>query len=172
MFLLPLLFTIIALSGHAVLSSVPPKNILLILTDDQGLYDIGYNNPDFNTPTLDSLKENGLNLGKYYSSTSCSPARSALMTGLSVQKAGLGDGAFLPFSQYDTLNSSLQLLPQYLKTLNYSTVGIGKWHLGGTHYSGWPTHRGFDEWFGIVGGKINFVVLIFFAVLNKYCSHN
>ena len=70
MFLLPLLFTIIALSGHAVSSSVPPKNILLILTDDQGLYDIGYNNPDFNTPTLDSLKENGLNLGKHYSSTS------------------------------------------------------------------------------------------------------
>ena len=153
MFLVALLLTISALYGHTA-SLVPPKNILLILTDDQGLYDIGYNNPDFDTPTLDFLKANGLHLGKYYTSSNCSPARSALMTGLSAQKTGLGDGAFIPFSQYDTLNSSLQLLPQYLKTLNYSTIGIGKWHLGGTYYSGWPTHRGFDEWFGIVGGKI------------------
>lgn len=135
-------------------STAAPKNILLILTDDQGLYDVGYNNPDFNTPTIDALKANGLNLPKYYTTTTCSPARSSLLTGLSAQKAGTADGAFLPFSQYDTLNSSLLLLPQYLKTLNYRTVGIGKWHLGGTHFASLPTQRGFDEFFGILGGEL------------------
>lgn len=147
-----LIFICIALTQFSF-SVATQKNVLLILTDDQGLYDVGYNNPEFNTPTIDALKANGLNLPKYYTSTNCSPARSALLTGLSVQKVGTADGAFSSFSQYDTLNSSLQLLPQYLKTLNYNTVGIGKWHLGGTHISGWPTNRGFDEFFGIIGGS-------------------
>eukprot|EP01035_Chromulina_nebulosa_P040100 gene40100-54213_t len=149
--MLPILLLVI-LTRFEVAFSVSPKHVVVILTDDQGLHDIGYNNPAFNTPTLDALKANGLNLGKYYTSSNCSPARSSLMTGLSAQKAGNGDGAFIPFSQYDTLNSSLQLLPQYLKTLDYRTVGIGKWHLGGTSVSGLPTNRGFDEWFGILGG--------------------
>mmetsp|Transcript_33291 Transcript_33291/g.48186 ORF Transcript_33291/g.48186 Transcript_33291/m.48186 type:complete len:707 (-) Transcript_33291:479-2599(-) len=147
------LILLCAIISQFYFATAAPKNVLLILTDDQGLNDVGYNNPEFNTPTIDTLKANGLNLPKYYTSTNCSPARSALLTGLSVQKTGTADGAFLPFSQYDALNSSLKLLPEYLKTLNYRTVGIGKWHLGGTQYSGWPTNRGFDKWFGILGGS-------------------
>jgi len=40
---------------QSAFSVASPKNILVILTDDQGLNDVGYNNPEFNTPTIDAL---------------------------------------------------------------------------------------------------------------------
>ena len=157
--MLPFLFAlnfIVAVLGSedtSKSSCTSKKNVIIILTDDEGYSDIGYNNPLFSTPTIDALKADGLNLEKYYATSNCSPSRAALLTGKSAQNVGLADGAFMPYSNYDTLNPTVKLLPEYLKELNYRSVGIGKWHLGSTQLSGWPVNRGFDYWYGITGGK-------------------
>ena len=138
-------------------ASSKKKHVVVIITDDQGFNDVGYSNPKFSTPTIDRLKSDGLFLKKYYAASNCSPTRAALLTGRTVQNVGLADGAYLPFSNYDRLDPSLKLLPEYLKSLNYRTIALGKWHLGGSNLTGWPTNRGFDYFYGIIGGE--FVVI-------------
>ena len=59
-----------------------PLNILLIVVDDLGWSDVGFHNPQINTPNLDHLASEGVILDNYYVQPSCTPTRAALLTGL------------------------------------------------------------------------------------------
>ena len=83
-----LLLGILLLAGC---SQSPEKpNIILIMTDDQGFGDIGFNgNPVIKTPALDALKEQSVNFTQFYVSPVCAPTRSSLMTGRQSIKTGV-----------------------------------------------------------------------------------
>lgn len=153
-------FVLASCSNSLALSSAQPEprtqkprspNIVVILSDDLGWGDVGYHGSDIKTPTLDGLAKRGVELDRYYTYAVCSPTRAALMTGRSSLETGV-DG---PLAFKETLPLNLTLLPQHLKGLNYQTVMIGKWHLGKSKPEEMPFKRGFDYFYGFLGGFIN-----------------
>ena len=106
-------------------------NILLIITDDQGLdasaqYSYSADLP--NTPNLDALAEQGIVFDNAWATPGCTTTRASILTGMHGVNSGV---SFIPAK----LDTSLQTLPKYLKadalTSNYQTAVFGKWHLGG-----------------------------------------
>ena len=65
-------------------------NILLIMSDDMGISDIGCYGGEINTPALDKLAEDGLRFSQFYNAARCCPTRASLLTGLYPHQAGIG----------------------------------------------------------------------------------
>ncbi|WP_422351097.1 sulfatase [Flagellimonas sp.] len=118
-------------------------NIILIMGDDHGYEETGYNgHPFIKTPVLDEMAEHGLVLDRFYSAhPSCSPTRGSVITGRHPNR-------------YGTLSAGYSIRPeeisiaQLLKKAGYSTGHFGKWHLGPVKEES-PTNpgaMGFDTW--------------------------
>ena len=124
-----------------------PPNIILILADDLGYGDLSCYGSEISTPNLDAMAAAGVKFNHFYSASPvCSPARAALMTGRYPTRVGVPSvlGPRTPGG----LSLDETTLAQVLKSANYSTACIGKWHLGtGEGYM--PTARGFDKFFGL-----------------------
>lgn len=132
-----------------VFAAAPP-NIVVIVADDLGYADVGFNpahGPEVVTPHLDRLaKESVICRQGYVTGNVCSPTRTALMTGRYQQRLGLytaGEaGSGVPMQE--------KIFPQFLQPAGYTSMQIGKWHLGPTpEWS--PALRGFAEVFGFLG---------------------
>ena len=67
-----------------------PPNIVLIMSDDMGYSDIGCYGGGIDTPTLNSLAENGLRFTQFYNTARCCPTRAALLSGVYQHQAGIG----------------------------------------------------------------------------------
>lgn len=138
-------FAIIAdLRAESTVRSVP--NILLILADDLGWSDLGCYGGEIATPHLDRLAKGGLRFTQFYNSARCSPTRAAILTGLHPHQAGF------PNLQ-GTLPKHCVTLPEALRPAGYQTFMVGKWHLSEQTS---PTGRGFDEFYGMLGGYNTF----------------
>jgi len=137
-------------------------NIVLILADDLGYADTGvYGCKDFPTPHIDSLARNGIRFtNAYVSAPYCSPTRAGLLTGRYQQRFG---HEFNPHATRrflarggDPRKAGLPLsettLADRLKASGYVTGIVGKWHLGSRDESFHPLRRGFQEFFGFLGG--------------------
>ena len=141
-------------------------NVLFILMDDLGWGDVSLNGAIYETPNIDSIGENGLNLTNFYSAYSvCSPARFAALTGRYPYR-GYADNVIYPtvdtlspFAQTRIFNSIEMgnnadgmlgdeiTVAETFKAAGYSTGAFGKWHLG--DYGEYlPTNQGFDYFYG------------------------
>ncbi len=152
---------LILLSSFAILHSsfAAPPNILILLADDLGYADLGVQGcTDIPTPHIDSIAKNGVRCTSgYVSSCMCSPSRAGLMTGRSQSRFGHeinwegngpSGGKGLPLTE--------KTFPQLLKAGGYRTGAVGKWHLGNEpHFH--PLARGFDEFFGFLGGSHDYL---------------
>ncbi|MFW5915891.1 MAG: arylsulfatase [Bacteroidota bacterium] len=121
-------------------------NIILILADDMGYSDIGCYGGEINTPNLDRLAEEGMRFTQFYNTAKSAPTRACLLTGLYHQQ-----------SENLRLTDNNITLAEALRSAGYTTLMSGKWHLG--HWQeekGTPVDRGFDRFFGFLGGAINF----------------
>ena len=133
-------------------------NVLLIIMDDMGYGDLGsYGVPDAKTPNIDRLAREGVKLTDFYANgANCSPTRTALMTGRYQQRYAIE----MPFGERPDddqrgLPASGTSLPALLKSRGYATALIGKWHLGWKPEFG-PNRHGFDEFWGFLGGFLDF----------------
>ena len=136
------------LGGQSNFAQSPkPPNIVLMLADDLGYGDLSCYGSDIATPNLDAMAETGVKFTHFYSASPvCSPARAALLTGRYGVRGGVA--GVLPPQAPDGLSLTETTLPQVLKSADYATACIGKWHLGtATGYM--PTARGFDRFFGL-----------------------
>ena len=116
-------------------------NIILIITDDQGYGDIGYNgNPHIKTPNLDLLATNSMRFNNFYVSPVCAPTRSSLLTGRYSLRTGVTD----TYNGGAMMSNDETTLAEILKENNYQTGIFGKWHLG-DNYPFRPTDQGFNE---------------------------
>ena len=138
-----------------LVDAVEKPDILFILSDDQGSYDVGWRGGEIKTPNLDKLANSGVRLEKFYVQPLCSPTRAALMTGRYPMRYGLQVGVILPDADYG-LPLNERLLPQALHDVGYTTAICGKWHLGSVDKNYWPDHRGFDHWYGFVFGMTDY----------------
>ncbi len=124
-------------------------NIVIILTDDQGNADAGYQRSPatVNTPSIDKLAEAGIVFTNGYASGYvCAPTRAGLLTGRYQQRFGFYRA---PDSRIGLPLSEITLA-DVLKENGYVTGVFGKWHLGLTEEYH-PNNRGFDEFYGFLG---------------------
>ena len=131
-----------------------PPNIIFILADDLGYGDTSiYGSEVIDTPHIDSLAGSGVRFtNAYVSHPVCSPSRAGLLTGQYQQRHGW---EFNPMGQEFGHNKGLSLevrtIADELREQGYSTGMVGKWHLGSDEKFH-PLSRGFDEFYGILGG--------------------
>jgi len=131
-----------------------PPNIIIILADDLGFHDVGFNGcEDIPTPNIDRIANEGVKFTNgYVSYTVCGPSRAGLITGRYQDRFGFGrNPLFTPKDPQMGLPLSEETMATALKKAGYRTMAIGKWHLG-AHESLRPLNRGFDEFFGFLTG--------------------
>ena len=143
------LIAILSLLAASSFAAEKP-NILLIVGDDMGYADVGFHGcKDIPTPNLDALAKSGVRFTSgYVTGPYCSPTRAAMLTGRYQTRFGhefnpAGGTAGMPVSE--------TTIADRLKTAGYATGLVGKWHLGNQE-SMQPQKRGFDEFFGFLGG--------------------
>ena len=144
---------VLALAGCAAAGQERP-NILLIMADDLGWGDVGYNGAEIRTPTIDRLATEGVRLDRYYTHPSCTPTRTAFYSG----KRAVDLGTIAPIAPWEDfgLPPGERILPQYLKEAGYTTWLVGKWHLGHSYHDQHPLNRGYDHFYGTNSGEINY----------------
>jgi arylsulfatase A-like enzyme len=130
-------------------------NIIFIMADDLGNADLGYRGSDIKTPNIDKLANEGVRLESFYGQQVCSPSRAALMTGRYPMRTGLQTFVIFPSHTYG-LPTEERTLPQALKEVGYSTLMVGKWHLGHADKKFWPQNRGFDHFYGNLVGEVDY----------------
>jgi arylsulfatase A-like enzyme len=129
-------------------------NVLIIVADDLGYHDVGFQgSKEIPTPHLDKLAARGLCCTNgYVSHPFCSPTRAGIMTGRYQHRFGHENNpAWLPESTSAGLSLAETTFPSLMKQAGYTTGAVGKWHLG-AHPQFHPNKRGFDEYFGALGG--------------------
>lgn len=140
--------------------SVGP-NIIVILADDLGYNDVGaYGAAQIRTPNIDRLAATGVRFTDGYAAAAvCSPSRAGLMTGIFPARVGYD---YNPSSNYMKFEDAELGLPTEQPTLadmlsgsGYATGLIGKWHLGARDQYH-PMSRGFDEFYGLIGGGTDY----------------
>lgn len=125
-----------------------PPNVVVILTDDQGWADIGYNNPAVYSPNLDRLAKTGLKFKSHYVMPQCTPTRVALMTGRYPSRFG---GNAMSASNNPAFPLGTPTIASAMQSAGYETHICGKWHLGSSFEHG-PNHFGFDHSYGSMSG--------------------
>jgi arylsulfatase A-like enzyme len=138
-------------------------NVVIVLIDD-----IGFGGPStfggpIQTPTLDRLAQSGLRFNNFHTTALCSPTRVALKSGRNHHSANAGSimetSTAFP-GNTGQIPNSVAPLAEILRLNGYSTAAFGKWHETAaweTSVSGpfdrWPTHQGFDKFYGFIGGE-------------------
>lgn len=115
-----------ALMGTFAAEAQNKPNIILLMADDLGWGDTGYNgNPIIKTPNLDKMASQGIRFNRFYAASSvCSPTRASVLTGRNPNRMGVFN------ANVGILRPEEITLPELLKEEGYSTGHFGKWHLG------------------------------------------
>eukprot|EP00040_Diaphanoeca_grandis_P042901 m.266368 g.266368 ORF g.266368 m.266368 type:complete len:678 (+) comp66964_c0_seq1:198-2231(+) len=133
-------------------SPTAKPNIIFAMVDDLGWNGFGFNgnNDEVQSPTINDLARNGVILHAHYVYKFCSPTRASFLTGRipghGVQEVNLG------FTQPIGCNLNLTMIGAKMKSANYTTAQVGKWHQGYFKQEYTPHGRGFDTSFGFLGG--------------------
>lgn len=122
-------------------------NVIVILSDDMGYSDIGCYGGEINTPNLDKLAVNGIRFSQYYNAARCCPTRASILTGIYPHQAGMG---YMARQLGDTpsyqgyIKWGTKTIADYFKEVGYTTIQVGKWHVGHPENKTMPCERGFD----------------------------
>ena len=140
-------------------------NVVIVLIDDIGFgHSSAFGGP-IRMPTLERLASQGLKYNRFHTTALCSPTRVALLTGQNHHANNAG--AIMELATGFPGNTgvrpqSITPLAEILRQNGYSTAAFGKYHetppwevsVSGP-YDRWPTHSGFDKFYGFIGGETN-----------------
>jgi arylsulfatase A-like enzyme len=140
-------------------------NVVVVLIDDIGFgHSSAFGGP-INMPTLEKLAASGLKYNRFHTTALCSPTRTALLTGYNHHSNNAG--AIMEIATAFPGNTGVRPqtitpIAEVLRLNGYSTAAFGKYHetppwegsVSGP-YDRWPTHSGFDKFYGFIGGETN-----------------
>ncbi len=136
--------------GFAPTQAGERPNVVLVMTDDQGYGDLScHGNPVLETPNIDALYAESVRLVDYHVSPTCSPTRSALLTGHWTNRTGV----WHTIMGRSMLRENEVTMGQVFQDAGYATGMFGKWHLG-DNYPFRPEDRGFSEVMRHGGGGV------------------
>ena len=162
---------------------VGAPNVVVILLDDLGFSDVGCFGAEVRTPAIDRLAANGLRFSNYTTVPMCTPARAALLTGRNPHAVGCGWLTFndpgYPGYRAGEISRDAPTLAELLRSAGYSTYAVGKWHNTAEHHvtpsadrSSWPLARGFDRFYGFVGGETHYFAPAQLVEDNAFLDHD
>lgn len=126
-------------------------NVLYLLADDLGWADVGLHGSSIETPHIDRLAQEGVELTQHYVCPMCTPTRASLLTGRHPSR--FGKHATVP-SNAPVFPDGYATLASCLRDAGYDTGLFGKWHLGSAPQFG-PNHFGFNTAYGSLAGGID-----------------
>ncbi|MEM7317364.1 MAG: sulfatase-like hydrolase/transferase, partial [Planctomycetota bacterium] len=147
-----LLFCLLASLGlsQSCVADEKQPNVVILLADDLGWKDIGCYGGPVKTPTLDAMAAGGVRCANFYAGAAvCSPSRAVLLTGRNHVRCGV----YSWINDWDQNSHLLErevTLAEVLKSHDYATAHVGKWHLGmptRNRRKPTPADHGFDYWF-------------------------
>ena len=143
----------LTLAAFAALACGAPPHLAWIVADDLGYADVGYHGAEFATPTLDALalSADGVRLEQYYVQQVCSPSRTAFMTGRYPIHTGFQHIVIWQDANA-TISAAHATVAEQLRLRGYASAMVGKWHNGHASWAASPLGRGFDRFYGWVGG--------------------
>jgi len=150
--------TLVLLVGfsNAAMASDERPNIVIFLADDLGWADVGFHGEEvIQTPSLDRLAAEGVQLDRFYSTPICSPTRAALMTGRDPMRLGVAYGVIMPWHTIGIHPDEL-FLPEAFQQAGYQTAMVGKWHLGHAQETYHPNQRGFEHFYGHLHTEVGY----------------
>ena len=164
----------------------PPRDasdIVVILLDDLGFSDFGCFGAEIRTHAIDRLAANGLRFSQYTTVPMCTPARAALLTGRNPHAVGCGWLTFndpgYPGYRAGEIAQQAPTLAELLRAQGYSTYAVGKWHNTAEHNvapsadrSSWPLQRGFDRFYGFLGGETHYFAPAQLVEDNAFLDHD
>lgn len=147
-YLLGLSILLLLFTGCAKSKTKQKPNIVVFFADDMAYADLScYGNPNIRTPHIDKLAAEGMKLTSFYvAGPVCTPSRAGLMSGrypIHTLPGNLGPNSKNGFPQAELI------IPEVLKTRGYTSMAIGKWHLGHATKELMPTGKGFDKFYGL-----------------------
>jgi arylsulfatase A-like enzyme len=142
-------------------------DIVVLLLDDLGYSDFGCFGAEIRTAAIDRMAKRGVRFANYTTVPMCTPARAALLTGKNPHAVGCGWLTFndpgFPGYRAGEMTRDTPTLAEILKANGYSTYMVGKWHNTPDHAtssssdrSSWPLARGFDRFYGFLGGETHY----------------
>ncbi len=140
-------------------------NVIVVLVDDLGFAGTSLFGGPVKTPTFDRLASQGLYYNNFHTTAVCSPTRAAIKSGRNHHVCNMGGiietGTAFP-GNTGQIPNDVAPLAEMLRLNGYSTAAFGKWHETAAweaSVSGsldrWPTHQGFDKFYGFLGGETN-----------------
>ena len=140
-------------------SGSKPPNIVVIMADDLGYADVGvYGCKDIPTPHIDDLANEGVRFtSAYVTGNMCGPSRAGFLTGRHQASFGYYKNVSEPLDPAQGL-PEIDTIASLLQQQGYVTGGVGKWHMG-TSDKQHPNAKGFDDWFGFLGGGLTYYPL-------------
>ncbi len=136
--------------GPCLTHAADKPNVVIVITDDQGYGDLScHGNPILKTPNIDSLYAESVRLKDYHVSPTCSPTRSAFLTGHWTNRTGV----WHTIMGRSMLRENEVTMGQIFKDAGYATGMFGKWHLG-DNYPYRPEDRGYTEVMRHGGGGV------------------
>ena len=142
------------LSCVASYVSAQKPNLIIILTDDQGYKDVGFNgSTDIKTPHIDRIADQGTRFTNGYVTFSvCGPSRAGLLTGRHQERFGFSFNPTMdPSVAQNGIPTTEKNIAEVLRPAGYTSGIVGKWHMG-THPDLHPNKRGFNYFYGFLTG--------------------
>jgi arylsulfatase len=155
----------IAPPGFEVKAPAGAPNVVIVLVDDLGFAGTSTFGGPVPTPTFDRMASQGLHYNNFHTTAVCSPTRAAIKSGRNHHVNNMGGiietGTAFP-GNTGKIPNNVAPVAEILRHNGYSTAAFGKWHetaaweasVSGPH-DRWPTHQGFDKFYGFLGGETN-----------------
>ena len=147
---------LLGLAAACAPSAAPerPPHVVVVYVDDMGFGDAGFLGSDIPTPEIDSIARAGILLERFYASPMCTPSRAQLLTGRYASRMGLDDNVNL--ADEHGLPAAEVTLAELLREAGYATHLVGKWHLGHRDPAHHPLRHGFDSFYGMLTGWVDY----------------
>jgi arylsulfatase B len=133
--------------------STQPPHIVFVLVDDWGWNDVGMRSTylSWATPNVDRIAKEGISLENYYTNELCTPSRGSLLTSKYAWRLGF-ESTVDVHGTHAELSLDEVTLAEEMKSAGYRTYIIGKWDMGISTTNHMPIQRGFDYFYGFLGG--------------------